>query len=115
MLQKKQSYKRDLELIDFQCLNCNFNFNNCSLRLPFVEPVAYSGDRTLKALSDGVMNFVSAPFFTPITSLEIEKLKKENEVAFFLVFNPTFMEKSILVNLLRLTFRKTLKLLFVLG
>jgi hypothetical protein len=70
-----------------------------SLRLPEMEPVPYNGDRSLKALQEAVIKFVSAPFFTPISSLEIQNTIKKNEVAFFLIFNPNIMESSILNNL----------------
>ena len=61
--------------------------------------MAYSGDRSLKDLSKAVMKFVSAPFFTAVNSLDIERLQKENEVGFFLIFDPITMNDQILVCL----------------
>ena len=80
-----------------------------------MEPVSYDGDRSIKGLQEAVMKFVSAPFFTPIASLEIENAMKEKEVVFFLIFNPKSMDASILVGLNKLKHRAILKLRSDLG
>jgi hypothetical protein len=86
-----------------------------SLRLPDMEPVSYDGERSLKGLQEAVMKFVSAPFFTPIASVEIQNVMKEKEVTFFLIFNPKSMDESILVGLNMLKYRIILKWLLDLG
>ena len=63
-----------------------------------MEAVPYNGDRSLEALSKAVMNFISAPFFLPVASSDIDTFKTKNEVGIFMVYDPTLMDSSILGN-----------------